>query len=136
MHPFIDPDLGLGRGERRAIMEGARKRWMAVPMNSVKYTLISAATFIPFLLAPDLFERLLAGSHWYDTVIRASLFTAGLLVVLTVFLRHGFAPYVYKEMRARGHNVCQRCGYSQAELPADVTRCPECGAARATVQPP
>lgn len=35
-------------------------------------------------------------------------------------------PFVFAELRRRGHNVCPKCGYLRAGL-EDTQPCPECG---------
>lgn len=39
-------------------------------------------------------------------------------------------PYVFAALQERGISLCTRCDYWLRDLPADITRCPECGEVR------
>jgi hypothetical protein len=127
---LIDPELSLGTSERRSIMRKAWKQWMHKPRNATLYGFGLVGVLVVFMFGPDFIEPLIGGHRWYYTILWFLLYLVGIVVLMFVLRHIGLAPCVYEELRARGYDVCPRCGYLQTGVPPDAARCPECGSAR------
>ncbi|MCK6476031.1 MAG: hypothetical protein L6Q35_04285 [Phycisphaerales bacterium] len=127
--PLIDPALELSRSDRRLILRAAWRRWFRRPIHAALYAAGLIVLMLTFMFLPGLFEAALGGHRWYLTLIWFGLYLVGLFGVLWALRQWEFAPCVYAELRARGHEVCPGCGYVLTGLqPASQRTCPECGA--------
>jgi len=87
--------------------------------------------FVVYLLLGGFVERTFFGGRSYLFHVVWLLVYGGGVFGMIVLLRRWFvAPFVYEELRRRGHEVCVRCGYPLRGLDDSEEACPECGAAR------
>lgn len=126
--PSIDPQLGLSRAARAKIHRAAWSRWFNDPMNVTNYTGVLIGLLFAYLFLPDLIEPIFGGHRWWMTLAWLAIYALSVLGLIIAFTRCALGPCVYRELRSRGHDVCLRCGYLLAGLPADQRTCPECGA--------
>lgn len=126
--PLIDPSLELTPAEQRDVRRAAWGRWLSNPTHTVLNTVGIVGALFAFLFLPDLIEPWFGGHQWYHTLIWFGLYAAAIFGLYFAFRRYGYAPCVYRELRARGHDVCASCGYNRRGLEPE-TKCPECGRA-------
>ena len=125
--PLIDGGLGLSRRERRAVIDAAWKRWMKHPWNAGLHGALSIGALVGVGVVQALAEMMHNEDGWYHTVFWLVVKAGVLVAVFLTLRRRGYGPYVYEELRARGHDVCGKCGYLIEGLDGV---CPECGEAR------
>ena len=63
-------------------------------------------------------------------LIRGVLLWVPLIPFVFLCARWAQRPAVRDLLRARGRDICTRCGYSLRGLDGTIDRCPECGAKR------
>ena len=112
------------------VTRAAWHRWLNNPRNGALYSAGVVAAILGLVFLPDIVDPLLGPHHWSHTIMWFGLYVAAIIVLLLIFRHLGFAPHVYAELRARGHDVCRKCGYRLDGLPENHERCPECGARR------
>lgn len=77
--------------------------------------------------------RTLIGSgppHWQVLVLRLAIILFVSLLLGAWLGKMLMRPLVLAALDERGIHLCPRCDYWLRDLPADVTRCPECGEVR------
>jgi len=127
---LIDSDLDLTPAERREIGRAAWKRWMSDRTNMSIYGVGTGTALMLFMFVPDVAAEWFGGKSYYYSVGGLAFYIALLGVLFYLLRRFRFASCIYAELRARGFDVCHRCGYRLEGLSEDDTRCPECGAER------
>lgn len=134
---YIEPELALDKTQRKVIHRDAWRLWLGNRWNLFIYIIYIPLGLLVMIIARDLLGLLAstidAGGLAYKGARIAGLVLglAGYFVLGGVILqRWRFAPCVWRSLRARGHDVCPRCGYWLRDLPDDEDRCPECGARR------
>ena len=136
---YLDRELPLTRAQRKAIHREAWRLWMRRRWNFLLYLTLPCGYLVLLTVVRDLAgEAALAmgidGLGY--RLVRAAAIVAWTIACFVmggvVFQRWRFAPLVWEVTRRHGHDVCGRCGYWLRDLPDDVQRCPECGAARPT----
>jgi hypothetical protein len=137
---YIEPELALDEAQRKAIHRDAWRLWFADRWNLIIYIIYIPLGLLVMIAARDLLGLLAsvigAGGTAYSATRIAGL-VLGLVGYFVlggaVLQRWRFAPCVWRALRARGHDVCPKCGYWLRDLPDDVHHCPECGAQRRSV---
>lgn len=131
---YIDPALNIDKMTRRSINRAAWRRWNARPLNGL---LIGFAIAIPILLLPRLSSNSLL-IPYLNSIPFYLLFIGALtygLSITIVLKRFRYAPCIYAELRARGYDVCPKCGYWLRDLDQSITKCPECAHLRDAIPP-
>lgn len=123
----VDPDAAIPEEERAAAMRAARKRCIDYKRLSVLDVVVLIVPAIGALLVMLAVNRALARFGMDPSGVPLGIASA-LLYTGTAALvyRHRYVRYVYEELRARGHDVCPKCGYFRQGLNPTAT-CPECG---------
>ena len=135
---FVDENLPLTKGQRKAIHRDAWKLWVKNKWNIVLYLALAALVLALFPVARDFGGDGLAALIGAGGIVHklcrvlamVMVFIAGFVFMGAVLQRWRFAPCVYEATRAIGLDVCRKCGYWLRDLGDDVPRCPECGTER------
>ncbi len=127
---YIDRDIPLTGGERKAIRKEAWKLWMKDWRNVLIYLALVAVTIgLPMLqMLPIWWRFVTAFIGWgWGLLLLMTANAAVLYVGFTLLQRFRFAPLVRRVLRQYGYRVCIKCGYWLRGLATDAERCPECG---------
>jgi ssDNA-binding Zn-finger/Zn-ribbon topoisomerase 1 len=134
---YIEPELALNKAQRKAIHRDAWRLWFASRWNLLIYIIYIPLGLLVMIIARDLLGLLAsvigAGGMTYKAarIVGLIMGLAGYFIAGgAVLQRWCFAPCVWRALRARGHDVCPKCGYWLRDLPDDEHHCPECGAPR------
>ncbi len=124
---YIDRDIPLTGGERKAIRKEAWKLWMKDWRNVLIYLALVAVTIgLPMLPIWGRFVLPFIYGGWH-LLLLLTAYTAFVYVVFELLQRFRFAPLVRRVLRQYGYRVCIKCGYWLRGLATDAERCPECG---------
>ena len=132
---FVDPTIPLDHATTKEIHRAAWKRWQSTPATMA---LLMAAIVVPLILDDLLFsfiENLLNTSRLSSYLISILIFVPYLFGITWLFRHIRYAPCVYAELRARGYDVCPKCGYWLRDLDQSITKCPECAHLRDAIPP-
>ncbi|MBO6514479.1 MAG: hypothetical protein JJ974_10990 [Phycisphaerales bacterium] len=131
-----DPQLGLPKKERAAILKHAANRWFSKPSNIVLYVCITVFWCGLMLAAGPLADSLGIHKALSTALIWGVLYPLMFIFSYWVIFNYNFLPFLYKELRTRQHDVCPRCGYILFTLPESNQQCPECGTQREPLPDP
>jgi hypothetical protein len=127
LNRYMKYELGIPRDERRRILRSANRatfRSMRVFGKDGLFFLALIAGLVAARLYAEVWLRR-SGIDVPDIVLGGVV--GGLAGgVGGLWVSRRARPIVFAELRARGHNVCQRCGYSRAGIEG-ADPCPECG---------
>ncbi|MFK7883392.1 MAG: hypothetical protein AB8F26_04300 [Phycisphaerales bacterium] len=127
MKAYLEKDVGLTSADRRDVLKcagrTANKSLKAFSRDSLLilgvillagpvFGVVHVLVHISGINIPRVFINAIAGGI-------AGGFGAA-------FMARRMKPFVYAELRARGHNVCPKCGYLRTGL-EDTAPCPDCG---------
>jgi len=132
---YVDRELPLTPAQRNQV----RIRWIAVSGSMrgphISWGVVLLSALMPglgMLLAFAVFFLFFSTTLSGIAVMFAVQIAATWLLLALVGKRY-WRPLVYAELRHLGYDVCTRYGYWLRDLPADVTRCPECGEQREAI---
>ena len=127
---YIDRDIPLTGGERKAIRKEAWKLWMKDWRNVLIYLALVAVTSIGLPMLPIWWRSVhlfVTPYNGWDLLLLMTVDAAVIYVGYTLLQRFRFAPLVRRVLRQYGYKVCIKCGYWLRGLASDAERCPECG---------
>lgn len=131
--PLIDPAIPIDARGRRTIRRAAWRRWNENPVKGISFGLLgSAPIFLSAFLPAGMLKRELSITALVLIGITFAIYLYALSLILR---RFSYAPCVYAELRARGYDVCPKCGYWLRDLDEATTQCPECGHDREAIPP-
>ncbi len=126
LHPsLIDPALPIDARTRRKIRRAAWRKWNENPARGITFGILGAA---PLLCTPYLPRSFAGRQIGIPTLILVALvFLIYMFMLSQILKRFWYAPFVYNELRNRGFDVCDKCGYWLRDLDRSIAQCPECG---------
>lgn len=131
--PLIDPALPIDARTRRSIQRAAWRKWNENPAKGISFGLLTAAPLFLTMLLPRGMRNTQLGIPALALV--ALTYLIYIFVLAQILRRFWYAPYVYAQLRARGYDVCPKCGYWLRDLDQSIAHCPECGRARDAIPP-
>jgi hypothetical protein len=130
---FVPPEVSLSRAERRVIRRAVRRGFRKED-RAPGYA-IRGGIFLLACLIGTAVIVVAARAGVVPSFVAGFCFFATLHLIAVLIFAPERARRTYRELRARGIDVCPSCGYLLRMLTADAP-CPECGAARAPLAPP
>lgn len=128
--PIVREDLLQIHGE--AVRRHRRGRRFRVAM--VLLLLLGPAVM---LFGPSMGAGTWAPLRWpFLGIILAWIIGVAIMLGLYMVMRPAYTGLLRSVARERGHEVCPGCGYWLENLNDEVTKCPECGAAREPMPTP
>ena len=125
-----DPHLAISKRDKRLILRSASSAWFKNPLNMILYmaAMITWAVFMGS--ATKLLNKIVPNTTIYSVMLWVIFFPLFIAGCHYLIFHIRFRPYLYRELRARGHNICPNCGYLLIDIPESNTPCPECGKPR------
>ena len=125
-----DPQFNLSSKDQRHLMRRASTQWFKQPLNIAIYLVIVLGWMVSMIFLPKWLESQGLSSP-ASILINWLIFYPFMFVAFYyVFYHFRLLTHVYHELRALGHDVCPKCGYTLINLPETEIKCPECGTLR------
>lgn len=120
---LLPAGLMLSKPERCQIVKVTARKWL----RHSRLSLAMQAAYWLAALSLILYTNSNAGRFSDGVLLGCLMFVVALWVSATVIvmLNWSYPQHLYTELRARGHNVCPKCGYLRTGL-EDTAPCPEC----------
>ena len=129
-----DEDLPITSKERQSITMEALDTWLRSPKARIAY--ICLIVFCIAICGLTIWAIKSLASGWPTLT-----YMIGMLVCLAVFLagmsvikRFGYSEILHSVLKARGFDVCMKCGYNLCGTQHE--KCPECGWRREVLDEP
>ena len=125
-----DPQLGISKKDQNLILGAASSAWLSNKRNLFLYgcAIFAWATFMA--VANVVFDRIGPQSGSYGIILWIISFVLFIIGSHYMVFHIRFRPYLYQELRRRGHDICSKCGYILIDIPESTDICPECGTPR------
>jgi hypothetical protein len=127
VHDPVDQGAPIPTADRQAAMRAAARRCIDVRRLRAIDVAVLVLPAIGAIVVGLAVNRALIAAGFSPSGV-AFGFASGLLYVGfgALVYRRRYTRLVFEELRARGHDVCPKCGYFRSGI-ADDSPCPECG---------
>jgi hypothetical protein len=131
-----DPQLGISKKDQNLILGAASSAWMRNPRNILLYLAVIILWATTIAVGKVLINQTATITPLYQTLLWILSFILFVLGSHYLVFHIKFKPYLFQELRNRGHDICPKCGYILIDIPHSTTQCPECGSSRIPLPPP
>lgn len=127
---LYDPQLAISKRDKNLILKSASSAWFKKPLNLIIY-MAAMITWAVFMASTrTLLNNFVPDTTIYTVMLWVVFFPLFLVGCHYLIFHVGFRPYLYRELRNRGHDICVKCGYILIDIPESNPKCPECGTPR------
>lgn len=128
-----DPQLAISKQEKNLILGAASSEWMRNKRNLIFYAIAVIAWATCIVLVRVFLSNITPSSTLFAVLLWIFYFIIFFVGSHYLVFHIRFRPYLYQELRNRGYDICEKCGYILIDIPESSERCPECGTTRSAL---
>lgn len=128
-----DPQLEISKKDQNLILGAASSEWMRNRRNILLYLAAIVIWAASVAVGRVLLDHIMPASKPIIITLWILSFILFILGSHYLVFHIRFKPYLYQELRNRGHDICPKCGYILIDIPESSKKCPECGTQRTAI---